>query len=207
MMVLTARARASKSDDSDAAISTNNGNHSDSDSDSKTKGGADENNTANVVNNLHLLLPPPSICVFRTAILVWEMAAPNTLLVATAVCCVIWPGLLRAGKDRNNWQMLLVLRVHNGNVLLALTEISLTGGLPVRWSEVSLGPLLGIAYVVFSWNMTDKLNTKQHGPQFIHFSLIPRWVYHLVRFRGIAGGITDILRHVRVGRTHFDIQR
>jgi hypothetical protein len=125
----------------------------------------------NVIDNLLLLLlkQPPSIWVSRTAILVWEVAAPNTLLVATVVRYVIWQGVLRAGADTSNLQQFRTLLMHNGNVLLALTEIALTGGLPVRWSEVALAPLLGIAYVFFSWHMMDKWNDPEHGPQFIYF--------------------------------------
>jgi hypothetical protein len=111
----------------------------------------------------------PSIVALRTAILVWEVAAPNTLLVAAVVRYVIWPGVVRAGGDTSNLQHLLIMLMHNANVLLALTETALTGGLPVRWSEVSLAPLLGIAYVLFSWNMTDQWNDAKHGPQFIYF--------------------------------------
>jgi hypothetical protein len=129
----------------------------------------DDTDTANLFDNLLLLLPPPSIFVLRTAILVWEVAAPNTLLVATVVRYVIWQGVLRAGADTSNLTQFRTLLMHNGNVLLALTEIALTGGLPVRWSEVSLAPLLGISYVFFTWHMMDKWNDKEHGPQFIYF--------------------------------------
>jgi hypothetical protein len=121
--------------------------------------GAYDTDTANVVH----------IFVLRTAILVWEVAAPNTLLVAAVVRYVIWPGVVRAGGDTTNLQHLRNGLMHNGNVLLALTETCLTGGLPVRWSEVSLAPLLGCTYVLFSWYMTDKWNEKQNGPQFIYF--------------------------------------
>jgi hypothetical protein len=107
--------------------------------------------------------------ILRTAILVWEVAAPNTLLVAAVVRYVIWPGVLRAGSDTANLRHPRNMLMHNSNVLLALIETSLTGGLPVRWSEVSLAPLLGCMYVLFSWNMTDKWNDKEHGPQFIYF--------------------------------------
>lgn len=60
--------------------------------------------------------------------------------------------------------------MHNINVLYAVTETALLGGLPVRLSELSLAPLVGIAYVIFSWNMTMVWN-KPQGPQFIYFFL------------------------------------
>lgn len=59
--------------------------------------------------------------------------------------------------------------MHNINVLYAITESVYLGGLPVRLSEVSLAPLVGVAYVLFTWNMTRMWAEPQHGPQFIYF--------------------------------------
>jgi hypothetical protein len=111
----------------------------------------------------------PSRQVLRTAVLVWEVAAPNTLLVAAVIRYVIWPGVLKAKADTMNLKITRNILMHNINVLFCLTETSLTGGLPVRWQEVSLAPLLGCAYVLFTWFMTDKWNTPEQGPQFIYF--------------------------------------
>jgi uncharacterized membrane protein YobD (UPF0266 family) len=125
--------------------------------------------------SLPQLSPSWNTVVLRTAILVWEVAAPNTLLVAAVVRYVIWPGVLRGDGDTSNLRNFRNMLMHNGNVLLALIETALTGGLPVRWSEVSLAPILGCMYVLFSWYMIDKWdtidkwNTKENGPQFIYF--------------------------------------
>jgi hypothetical protein len=115
----------------------------------------------------------PSIFIMRTAILVWEVAAPMTLLVAAIVRYVIWPGVLgNADGDTSPLRHGRNILMHNINVLLALTETCLAGGLPVRWSEVGVAPILGISYVFFSWNMTAQWNdVKLHGPQFIYFFL------------------------------------
>jgi hypothetical protein len=128
-----------------------------------------ESGEDSILLSLPLLSSPWNTFVLRTAILVWEVAAPNTLLVAAVVRFVIWPGVLRAGSDTSNLKNFRNMLMHNGNVLLALTETSLTGGLPVRWSEVSLAPILGCMYVLFSWYMIDKWNTPANGPQFIYF--------------------------------------
>ena len=59
--------------------------------------------------------------------------------------------------------------MHNIHVFNAVSKSALLGGLPVHWSELSLAPLVGIAYVVFSWNATLLWN-KPFGPhQFIYF--------------------------------------
>lgn len=39
--------------------------------------------------------PPPAVWLVRTAILLYEIVAPTTLLVSTVVTYVIWPALLR----------------------------------------------------------------------------------------------------------------
>jgi hypothetical protein len=129
-----------------------------------------ESGDDSILLSLPLLSPARNtLFVLRTAILVWEVAAPNTLLVAAVVRYVIWPGILRTDGDTSALRSFSTMLMHNGNVLLALTETALTGGLPVRRSELSLAPILGCMYVLFSWYMTAKWNEKQHGPQFIYF--------------------------------------
>ena len=54
------------------------------------------------------------------------------------------------------------------NVFFAVTESALLGGLPVRWSEISLAPLVGCAYVMFTWSMSMSWNKREHGPQVRH---------------------------------------
>ena len=58
--------------------------------------------------------------------------------------------------------------MHNMNVFFAVTESALLGGLPVRWSEISLAPLVGCAYVIFTWSMSMSWNKREHGPQVRH---------------------------------------
>jgi hypothetical protein len=116
-------------------------------------------------------LPAPTPTILRTAILTWQVAAPNTLLVAAVVRYCIWPGVLRATGDTQELQSHRNKLMHNFNAVFALSEIALLGHLPVRWSQVSLAPLLGVWYVVCSWSTTAQWNLPQHGPQFIYFFL------------------------------------
>ena len=55
------------------------------------------------------------------------------------------------------------------NVLFALSESFLMGGLGVQWSHFCFGPLVGTGYVLFSWAMTAQWNKPEYGPQFIYF--------------------------------------
>jgi hypothetical protein len=107
--------------------------------------------------------------LLRSAVILWEISAPFTLLVAAVVRYAIWPGVLRANgqtKELKSWRNKLM---HNGNVLFAVLEVAVLGGLPLRWSHFTLAPIVGCVYVVFSWCMVTSWNTPDHGPQFIYF--------------------------------------
>jgi hypothetical protein len=108
--------------------------------------------------------------LLRIAILVWEIAAPITMLVAAVIRYVMWPAVLRRGgaHSLNSWRNIWM---HNMNVLMAVLERCVLSGLPIRVTEWSMAPLYGCVYVVFSWNMIYAWNDRQHGPQFIYFFL------------------------------------
>jgi hypothetical protein len=106
--------------------------------------------------------------LLRTALISWEIAGPFTFLVASVIRFAIWPAVLKSG-DTANLKTIRNIFMHNMNVIFALTETAMLGGLPVRWRDVSLGPLVGCAYVVFSWSMSCSWNDKKYGPQFIYF--------------------------------------
>jgi len=114
-------------------------------------------------------LPEMNPWVLRAALLLWEMAAPFTLLVATVVRYAIWPAALRISPDTSNLKHPRNVMMHNMNVLFALSESALLGGLPVLLKHASVGPIVGCLYVAFSWCMTGYWNEKKHGPQFIYF--------------------------------------
>jgi hypothetical protein len=113
----------------------------------------------------------PNPWLLRSALVLWEIAAPYTLLVSSVIRYVIWPRLIATKGSTVNLKTLRNILMHNMNVVMATTEIALLGGLPVQWSHVSLAPLVGCAYVVWSWNVTHIWNSPEHGPQFIYFFL------------------------------------
>ena len=107
----------------------------------------------------------------RCALICWELAAPFSFLVASVIRYAIWPGVLRSKnptENLKNWRNKLM---HNINVVFAMTETSMLGGMPVMWQHVSFAPLVGSAYIIFSWLIQNKW-TKDHaknGPQFIYY--------------------------------------
>lgn len=106
--------------------------------------------------------------VLRLAVILWEIAAPFTLLVAAVVRYAIWPAVLRTTgktKELKNWRNVMM---HNINVFFALSEAALMGGLRVHWSHFAFAPLVGAFYVLFSWAMVMQWNP-QNGAQYIYF--------------------------------------
>ena len=59
--------------------------------------------------------------------------------------------------------------MHNMNVLFALSETALMGGLKVYPRHFVFGPVIGCLYVVISWAMIHQWNKPEYGPQFIYF--------------------------------------
>eukprot|EP00545_Synedropsis_sp_CCMP1620_P012493 CAMPEP_0119011148 /NCGR_PEP_ID=MMETSP1176-20130426/5485_1 /TAXON_ID=265551 /ORGANISM="Synedropsis recta cf, Strain CCMP1620" /LENGTH=175 /DNA_ID=CAMNT_0006963925 /DNA_START=243 /DNA_END=770 /DNA_ORIENTATION=- len=107
--------------------------------------------------------------LLRVALLLFECAAPTALLVSAVVKYVLWPMALKQGSG-NSFVLShpITLLEHNGNVIMALTEVALLGGLPVRLGDIAIAPLFGICYVYFSWWMMDKWAEKDKGPQFVY---------------------------------------
>ena len=60
---------------------------------------------------------------------------------------------------------------HNMNSVFVLMEVALLGGLPVRMSEMYLGPLYGSSYVWMAWSLTNYWAPTAFGPHFIYFFL------------------------------------
>lgn len=108
--------------------------------------------------------------LLRMALLSFEAAAPTSMLVAFIVKYVIWPQQLARKQNTKNLRKFPALLQHNANVVMALTEAELLGGLPVRAGDCTLAPLFGIAYVLFTWYMTNRW-TRHAGPQFYYFFL------------------------------------
>lgn len=107
--------------------------------------------------------------LLRVTVLLFECAAPSTLLVSAVVKYALWPMALDQGSANTEvFRNPVTLLEHNGNVIMTLIEVALLGGLPVRLTDLSVAPLFGICYVYFSWWMMDKWTSRDRGPQFIY---------------------------------------
>ena len=105
----------------------------------------------------------------RVALLLFECAGPTTLLVASVVRYALWPMALVKSTDTGPFKAPRALIEHNFNVVMALVELGLLGGLPVRLTDFSVAPLFGIVYVLFSWSMVHQWAPPSEGPQFLYF--------------------------------------
>lgn len=110
---------------------------------------------------------------FRAAIVGWEISAPNSLLVSAIVKYVLWPLTLghvsKTGGNRNHvLKQFGPLMKHNWNVIAALIDLGIAGGLPVRYQDFALAPLFGMVYIVFAWSMMHSWCDAAHGPQFMY---------------------------------------
>jgi hypothetical protein len=110
----------------------------------------------------------------RLCILLFETVAPLTMLVSAVVRYALWP----IGLSQNNTTSLkhpLVMIQHNANLVFALSEVSLLGGLPVRLEDMALAPLFGVVYIVFAWSIRYRWIPSKSGKyddaQFLYFFL------------------------------------
>jgi hypothetical protein len=125
------------------------------------------------------LLPPdtsPQLHVqhqwlYRIALIGWEISAPTSILVSSVVKYVLWPECAENSAKYRTHNVLKhpgALLEHNWNVLAALLDIGMLGGLPVRFKDISVAPLFGLIYVVYSWSMMHSWCDPDKGPQFIY---------------------------------------
>lgn len=63
--------------------------------------------------------------LLRMSLLVFETAAPTTLLVACVVRYAIWPRAIQANVDTAQLKSFQALVMHNVNVIFALSEVGL----------------------------------------------------------------------------------
>ena len=109
--------------------------------------------------------------VLRFAIILFEIAAPTSMLVSAVVRYVLWPKALR-GKGTHILKTWDTLVQHNANIILSLVEIGLLGGLPIRLENWIAAPFFGICYIFFSWFMIHRL-VPSGEPQVLYFFLDP----------------------------------
>ena len=160
-----------------------------------------------VVNDKNEL---PSPWLLRVALLVFETAAPTTLLVACVVRYAIWPRVLQASGDTAQLYSFQALVMHNLNVMFALTEVGLLGGLPVVFSHWTVAPLFGIVYILFTWFMMTRWIPSGEaqcvyfffdttlGVQFMAIALLSLLCILLV-FYGLFGAFDQVLTHLNGG--------
>jgi len=105
----------------------------------------------------------------RASIILFETAAPTTMLIAAVVRYGIWEQAKKNAGSHNLKKTTIILQ-HNANVVMALTEVGLLGGLPVRFSDTAVAALWGVIYVIWAWAM--RFSWLPSGdPQFLYFFL------------------------------------
>lgn len=103
----------------------------------------------------------------RLALILWEVAAPMTLLVGAVVKYALWPAQIKQTGRGDNFLTPRALLQHNANVIMAVTEVALLGGLPVHFEDISISVLYGCSYVFFTW--TIMMTWHGRGPAFLYF--------------------------------------
>jgi hypothetical protein len=103
----------------------------------------------------------------RLALIMWEIAAPMTLLIGAVVKYALWPAQIKQSGTGDVFLAPRALLQHNANVIMAMTETALLGDLPIEFSHISISVLFGCSYVLFSW----AIQTTWHGqgPAFLYF--------------------------------------
>lgn len=107
--------------------------------------------------------PPP---VLRAVLVMWEVAAPNALLVTVVVTFVIWPEMKEKGCSEGLSNPIVLLQ-HNLNSAAVLVSL-LVSSTPLRLGHAALAPLWGLAYVAFSWVMAPRI-APEHGAVYLYF--------------------------------------
>ena len=113
---------------------------------------------AGMIPLVHLLFPNHAAPFFgqwvlRAALVLWETAAPVSILVSAVVKYALWPMAKEHGENIKLLKAPAALLQHNLNTLAALVEVGLLGGLPVCASHFALPPIYGIFYLLFSYSM------------------------------------------------------
>lgn len=110
--------------------------------------------------------------IFRAAILLWETAAPLSLLVSCVTTYVIWPAAIR-NNNTTDLQHPRNIMMHNANVFFCAVEAALLSGLPIRWADAAVAPLFGMVYIAFTWCSCSwwASDFAKDGPQFLYFFL------------------------------------
>ena len=108
--------------------------------------------------------------IMRLAMVLWETAAPVSILVSAVVKYALWPIAMEHGENVKLLKAPGALLQHNLNSIAALVEVGLLGGMPVRMSDFAFPPLYGILYLLFTYFMMSRWghDHKKLGPQFVY---------------------------------------
>ena len=87
----------------------------------------------------------------HVTLIVWEVSAPMTLLIGAVVKYALWPAQLKASGHGATFLLPRALLQHNANVIMAVTDVALMGGMPVRIADIPISVIYGCSYVLFSW--------------------------------------------------------
>ena len=107
--------------------------------------------------------------MLRMTVILFEIAAPLSMLVSAVVSYALWPKALR-GKGSQDLKRWYILLQHNANVIMSLIEVGLLGGLTCRFTDIAVAPLFGVTFVLFAWLMKNKW-LESGEPQFMYFFL------------------------------------
>jgi len=107
--------------------------------------------------------------LMRIAIVTFASSAPSNMLVSSIIKYVIWDQIRKQGGNTKNLQRSSTLIHHTINSILAISEVALLGGIPVRMQEFSVAPLYGLVYILFAWMTRHSYTEAKHGPQFLYF--------------------------------------
>lgn len=105
----------------------------------------------------------------RACFLLYSTVAPTTMLTSFIVTYVLWDRAL-SGNGSDKLKRIAILLQHNANVFLSLLEVGILGGLKLRFIDIAVAPLFGIAYVLFAWSIRFRWHPSG-APQFPYFFL------------------------------------
>ncbi|CAB9503902.1 expressed unknown protein [Seminavis robusta] len=103
----------------------------------------------------------------RMGLMLWEVAAPMTLLIGAVVKYALWPAQIKKSGRGEGFMTPRALLQHNANVIMAMAEVALLGGIPSHFSHAGLSVLYGCSYVLFAWSIQTTLHGQ--GPAFQYF--------------------------------------
>jgi hypothetical protein len=145
-------------------------------------------------------LDPFLLCI---ALTLWEVTAPMTLLIGAIVKYALWPAQVKSSGTGGPFLRPRALLQHNANVVMAVCEVALLGGLPLRFQHISVSVLYGCAYILFTWLIQMRWRDGD-GPSFIYFFMdttlgwehtiaLYALLVTLMVFHGLFCGVESIL--------------